>query len=234
MATGQNRMVAIFTDSRGAPKGSTFFQKEINRLNTTELNINVYPFSGAKLEYVCMKASNYIAKNPGDIVYIMAGINDTTTPHQPLPWQHRKTYSFDWDSSDQFDSVMTKNFEDCIRHLYHLHNGQRIITCPVVGAQLNKICTNANDERQLIMDKGIWLLNQSIYHINRYNKTSTPWLTRTVHTSHKGSGKKVNYQDWLDDGLHPTEKLQTVWAELFIKHIKSIKLKIEKNGYTPV
>ena len=227
-------MVAVICDSRGAPRGSTFFQSELTRLNDSGYHVNVMSIPGAKFERVCRKANEYVRNNQDDVTYIIAGANDITTKHGMPNTYGRKYYTFDWEQPDHFAKdvidIITKNMD----FLCSLHPTQRIILCPIVGMRLDKTTVNATQQRQDCVNIGIWKINQAIFHINRKNKTSMPWLTRTVHLSHKSNGKEVDYANWMDDGLHPNDKLLTYWADLLVKHIKAVKTKIVTKGYTPV
>ena len=97
---------------------------------------------------------------------------------------------------------MSEMIESNWHKLQAKHQDQRIVLCPMVGAQLNKICVNANEARQKILNDAIWDINSTIYQLNRTYKTSTPWISRTVHKSHVRKGRQKSYLK-MSDGLHP-------------------------------
>ena len=162
----------------------------------------------------------------------MGGINDIYTRHDALPWQTRPTYTFDWQSQGQFMNTLCEIFETNVANLHKELEGQRVIICPLIGAELAKTCTNATAIRQQWLDNTVWSVNNTIYHLNRYAMTSTPWISRAVHTSHVKTGRKVRY-DKLEGGLHFKNSLTTEVATTLVNHIGALKSKIELNGYTP-
>ena len=127
---------------------------------------------------------------------------------------------------------MSHYIEDWMHYLYQKHPNQRIILCPLVGAQLNKIVVNANPARQLMIDTGIREINNAVYQLNRLAKTSTPWICRPVHQTHSKSKNKDSYKE-MSDGLHPDDTLLTKWATTLTNHVDSLKKKIIANGYLP-
>ena len=223
------RVFHIHGDSRVGPYGTHFFRDELARLNSTQWPIEIHRLGGAKFHTVCNSASSTITQNPGNITYIMAGINNFTIRHPALHWQQQDYYTFDWVTTEQVACYM----EDWMAYLHTKHPGERIILCPLVGAQLNKICVNANIQRQDILNDSIWDINQRIYHINRQACMSTPWISRAVHQSHSHVGRKDTYKQ-MSDGLHPDQPLQTRWAHILTNHMKSVKTKIETQGYIPI
>ena len=222
-------MVALFADSRVNLK----MEDELRRLDTTGYNINVYSMPGAKFESVMIAAHNYIRCNRGDIVYISAGINDTNTPHRATYKGGRTTYTFDWESEDHFVFSICDMLTSMYKHLLDLHEGQRIILCPIIGMQLSRTCTNATPIRQEFMNNGIWRINSCINTLNKMAKTSTPWISRVVHTYRNKVGRKHEYVKYLEDGLHYNDTVITLIAQILATHMEGTKNRIRVQGYKP-
>ena len=223
-------MVALFADSRI----NTVMEAEIRRLDISGYNINVYSMPGARIDSVCVAVHNYVSVNPGDIVYISAGINDTNTPHRPTFKGGRTTYTFDWESEDDFVFSMCDKFTYVHKHLMDYHGDQRIILCPLIGMQLNRTCTNATPARQDMMDKGVWRINSCINFLNRLAKTSTPWISRVIHTHRNTVGRRHEYAKYLRDGLHFGDTVIPMIALILSTHIAKTRDKIVQHGYKPI
>ena len=204
---------AIFIDSRGR-----HLKQALDSANDPGTEIDVHFYPGTDFVKVCQHADKYIRARPQDVLYVSAGINNIT-------YKDRETraVSFNWNSGRELLDGITSMIANEIIPLRQAHVGTTIHVCAIPAMELARACDHYRDGDQAMLDAVIWDINQEIDKLNRDYGTTTPWLSRSVHASHRRRNviiKKTNY-DLLTDGLHPSTKLLEKWASILVNHIRT-------------
>ena len=107
----------------------------------------------------------------------MGGVNDLTVP-QYYPGMPR-TFRFDWGSSQHLVETMGNLFDTEISKLKTRHPTAKIAVCSLVAMNLSRTVTNVTQDRQDLLNVGIWELNNRIFHLNRFLGHHGPLVIQT-------------------------------------------------------
>ena len=146
-----------------------------------------------------------------DFLYFFGGVNNLSELHS----SGKTTATYD-DIGHLVEHMFDKL--ELARNILFKY-AYRPIICQIVGINFDKYNEVVGDQtqNQSVINEAIPLLNHAINSLNTDVEVVSPWLGSTVHALiHKKPHHKYMR---LQDGLHPTEELRSIWIKMFVDAI---------------
>ena len=206
---GSKRIHIVSTDSRGSG-----LQTLLDRLNTTKKYMEIVVHNSATFEELArdIDAEAHLHKHPFDVVYIVGGATNITKKDRLTG----RIY-YEWGQNDGLRPHLTTMLTRTNERLLKYYPASKVIFCPLIGSELSRL-VNAHSTTQAdqdIVNITVWDFNTLVFSINETRGTYSPPLHHQVHRFCKG--RRREYYQHLEDGIHLTESLKEKWANLFIK-----------------
>ena len=179
------------------------------------VDVTVRWYRGATLKRItqsAMREVDYKNRRNGwnkyDLIYMLGGVNDLTSLLAP---GYVTPVFKDYES---LLCTMSDRFEEA-RNVLRQY-GEMIILGELVGIDLNRYNRTSGkyQSEQLIINRGVPMLNNTLNCMNRDMDAKSPWLGDTIHT--RTHGRLTMRYGLLKDGVHAVPTLKTRWAKLII------------------
>ena len=156
-----------------------------SRVNNTGTRIEPWTFPGADFQDIVREALYFTEKSPFDLIFLCAGIYNIVNKDEPTG-----KFFFPWSSCEQLILALLKMVDKADKHFCKDRPATKVIYCPVIGADLGRLLGRDAAQQQLILNEGVWALNQKFYGLNKARSYYCPNMVVPVHRI--VSGKRKN------------------------------------------
>ena len=198
-------MQVIFADSRGKGLGDKI------RSKSKEL-VEVIIREGASLIELVQAASDYLQKNPFDVIYIAGGACDIT-----LKDRITKVISYTWGTGKGLQEHLLSTINSAEEKLRVDFPASKVVFCTLVASELKQIVKDrpTSMKEQEAVEYAVWAFNSRVFELNKAQGKYSPSLNHQVHRYCKR--KRRAYYHHLQDGIHLTDYLKNKWADEFVQ-----------------
>ena len=195
----------VFADSRGVYLSDQIY-------NSYGEDVVVCYYRGVTLEKLRGKIWTYTRSHVVNAAYIHAGVNNITT-RNPYTGECQSLF----ESPGELRDHLMDLYIDLLRYCYDVCGINNVIISTLTGISLWRYNRSwMPPSGQWVIDWGVRLLNEDILALNGANNYHTPCLHHAVHITQHHPYRCREMYNRLRDGLHPSHKTLTRWANSMV------------------
>ena len=206
--SGQMSTIKVFGDSR-----LKYLAHYVAQKNNTTANIEIIGRGGATIRSTASEIWEHTMHHRHDVIIFNSGVNELTRLDE-VTGVYKVAFHTVEEATDHCISAYQE---------FELNYHKRFPQTPIIFAQISGLDISAspytrdyNPHHQDIINEAIRIINKELVNINERNWVPTVWMGKHIHRYRK-NGTTTNYYRLLEDGLHPTHQLLSLWAKDIVK-----------------